>query len=180
MTLGEAYLTDVRGRFVSLKRLADAALAQAETDFFTVTGPEDNSLAVIVKHLSGNMVSRWENLHSDGESPDRDRDAEFVASESRDELLAGWETGWATLFRALGGLAADGLLSTVTIRGEPHTVMAAVNRQLSHYAYHVGQIVFLAKHFQGGRWESLSIPRGESAAYNRKMTGQPEKLPRNV
>ncbi len=172
MTLGEAYLADVRSRFVSLKGLADAALGQAETDFFTVTGPEDNSLAVIVKHLSGNMVSRWGDLHADGESPDRDRDAEFVASESRDELLANWETGWATLFRALDALAADGLLNTVTIRGEPHTVMAAVNRQLSHYAYHVGQIVFLAKHFQGERWESLSIPRGASAAFNRKMTGR--------
>ncbi len=175
MSLGEHYLADVRGRFVSLKGLADAALEQAEADFFTVTGPEDNSLAVVVKHLSGNMVSRWGNLRGDGESPNRDRDAEFVVRESRDELLAGWEAGWDTLFRALDGLTADRLLGTMTIRGEPHTVMAAINRQVSHYAYHVGQIVFLAKHFQGERWESLSIPRGASAAYNREKMGQGEK-----
>ncbi len=172
MSLGKHYLADVRGRFVSLKGLADAALEQAETDFFTLTGPQDNSLAVIVKHLSGNMVSRWGDLHGDGESPNRDRDDEFVVSENRNELLARWEAGWDTLFRALDGLAADRLLNTVTIRGEPHTIMAAVNQQLSHYAYHVGQIVFLAKHFQGERWESLSIPRGQSAAYNREMMGQ--------
>ena len=173
--MGEHYLTDVRGRFVSLKNLADAALGQAETGFFATLGPEDNSLAVIVKHLSGNMVSRWGDLHADGESPNRDRDAEFIVGENRDALMAGWEVGWATLFRALDGLTADRLLDTVTIRGEPHTVMAAINRQVSHYAYHVGQIVFLAKHFQGERWESLSIPRGASAAYNREKMGQGEK-----
>ncbi len=186
MSLGEHYLADVRGRFVSLKKLADAALGQAETNFFTTLGPEDNSLAVIVKHLSGNMVSRWGNLQMDGENPNRDRDAEFVVGETRDALMVGWETGWDTLFRALDGLAADRLLDTVTIRGEPHTMMAAIDRQLSHYAYHVGQIVFLAKHFQGERWESLSIPRGASAAYNREMMEQKKdnraarKLPRNA
>ncbi len=171
MSLGEHYLADVRDRFVGLKKLADAALGQAKADFFTVTGPEDNSLAVVVKHLSGNMVSRWGNLYGDGESPNRDRDAEFVVSENWDELLARWEAGWDTLFRTLDGLTADRLLDTVTIRGEPHTVMAAINRQVSHYGYHVGQIVLLAKHFQGVRWESLSIPKGQSAAFNRKMTG---------
>lgn len=169
MSLGEAYLTDVRSRFVSLKKLADDALRQADADFFTVLGPEDNSLAVIVKHLSGNMVSRWANLNEDGESKTRDRDAEFVVSESREELLAGWETGWNTLFDALDSLNPDKLLDTIKIRGEAHTMMAAINRQLSHYAYHVGQIVFLAKHFFGEAWESLSIPRGESAAFNREM-----------
>ena len=170
MSLGEAYLTDVQSRFVSLKKLADDALAQAETDFFTVSRPEDNSLAVIIKHLSGNMVSRWGNLSEDGESRARDRDAEFVILESREELLAQWETGWNTLFQALESLNPDRLLNTVEIRGEPHTMMAAINRQLSHYAYHVGQIVFLAKHFQGEAWASLSIARGESAAFNRKMS----------
>lgn len=167
--LGEPYLEDVRSRFVSLKGLADAALQQAEADFFTVTGPEDNALAVIVKHLSGNMVSRWGSLGGDGESAARDRDAEFVIDEGRDALLARWETGWETLFHALDGLTADELMNTVTIRGEAHTVMAAINRQLSHYAYHVGQIVFLAKHFRGEAWESLSIPRGGSAAFNERM-----------
>ena len=170
MRLGEAYLADVSSRFESLKKLADDALKQADADFFTVLGPEDNSLAVIVKHLSGNMVSRWGNLSEDGESKTRDRDAEFVISESREELLAGWERGWNTLFQALDSLEPDKLSDTVKIRGEAHTVMVAVNRQLSHYAYHVGQIVFLAKHFQGETWESLSIPRGGSAAFNEKMT----------
>ena len=167
--LGEHYLKDVRGRFVSLKKLADASLEQAQADFFTATGPEDNSLAVIIKHLSGNMVSRWGNLSEDGESPTRDRDAEFVVSEGRDELLARWETGWETLFAALDAQTPDSLLDTVTIRGEPHTMMAAINRQLGHYAYHVGQIIFLAKHFQGEAWETLSIPRGGSASFNRTM-----------
>lgn len=167
--LGEHYLTDVRSRFASLKGLADAALAQAEADFFTVPGPEDNALAVLVKHLSGNMISRWGNLSGDGESEARDRDAEFVVRESRDELLAGWERGWGVLFRALDAQTAETLLTTVTIRGEPHTLLEAINRQLSHYAYHVGQIVFLAKHFRAEAWETLSIPRGRSAAFNRKM-----------
>lgn len=171
MSFGEKYLGDVRGRFTSLKGLADASLKQAEADFFTATGPEDNSLAVIVKHLSGNMISRWGNLKGDGESQIRNRDAEFVIHESRDELIAAWETGWETLFRALDVQTPHGLLDTVTIRGEAHTVMAAINRQLSHYAYHVGQIVFLAKHFQAEAWETLSIPRGGSAAFNQKMSG---------
>ena len=169
MSLGEAYLTDVRSRFVSLKKLADDALKQADTDFFTVLGPEDNSLAVIVKHLSGNMVSRWGNLEGDGESGARDRDAEFIISESREKLLTQWENGWNTLFWALESLNSDNLLDTVTIRGEAHTMLAAINRQLSHYAYHVGQIVFLAKHFRGEAWASLSIARRESAAFNQKM-----------
>ena len=169
MTLGEIYLTDVRSRFNNLKKLADDALKQADADFFTVLGSEDNSLAVIVKHLSGNMVSRWGNLEEDGESRARDRDAEFVIAESQDELIKRWETGWDTLFRALDSLNPDKLLDTVTIRGEAHSVLQAINRQLSHYAYHVGQIVFLAKHFRGEAWESLSIPRGGSAAFNEKM-----------
>ncbi len=169
MSLGEAYLTDVRNRFVSLKKLADEALKQADADFFTVLGPEDNSLAVIVKHLSGNMMSRWGNLNEDGESRVRDRDAEFVISENQDELLERWAQSWNTLFQALDLLTPEDLLNTVTIRGETHSVMAAINRQLSHYAYHVGQIVFLAKHFRGEGWVSLSIPRGESAAFNQQM-----------
>lgn len=167
--LGDLYLADVRGRFVSLKKLADAALGQAEADFFTAPGPEDNSLAVIVKHVSGNMRSRWSDLSGDGESEARDRDAEFVISESRDDLLLDWESGWQTLFTALDDLTVDRLTHTVTIRGEAHPVLAAINRQLSHYALHVGQIVFLAKHFQGEAWETLSIPRGGSATFNAQM-----------
>lgn len=137
--LGEHYLKDVRSRFASLKGLADAALEQAEADFFTVTGPEDNSLAVLVKHLSGNMISRWGNLSGDGESEARDRDAEFIISEGRDTLLAEWKAGWQTLFTALDAQTAAALMTTVTIRREPHTLLAAINRQLSHYAYHVGR-----------------------------------------
>jgi ABC-type branched-subunit amino acid transport system ATPase component len=170
--LGAHYLTDVRNRFAGLKGLADAALEQAEADFFTVTGPEDNSLAVLVKHLSGNMISRWGNLVVDGESEARDRDAEFVVQESRVELMASWEKGWQTLFAALNVQAAETLMTTVTIRGEPHTLLEAINRQLSHYAYHVGQMVFLAKHFRGTAWETLSIPRGGSTAFNERMRGE--------
>lgn len=170
--LGEHYLEDVRSRFASLKGLADAALAQAEASFFTVPGPEDNSLAVLVKHLSGNMISRWGNLSGDGESEARDRDAEFVIQESRDVLLAEWEKAWGTLFTALDAQTAETLTATVTIRGEAHTLLAAINRQLGHYALHVGQIVLLAKHFRGTAWEPLSIPRGGSAAFNKRMRGE--------
>lgn len=172
--LGQHYLEDVRKRLLNLKDLADAALRQAEADFFTELGPGDNSLAVLVKHLSGNMISRWGNPGGDGESPARDRDAEFIIGEGRDALLGRWETGWKTLFRALDAVTEERLLEVVAIRGAPHTMMEAVNRQLSHYAYHVGQMVFLAKHFRGEAWESLSIPRGKSAAFNREMIKQPE------
>lgn len=166
--LGAHYLRDVQRRFQSLKTLADDAISQAESDFFTVLGSEDNSVAVIVKHVSGNMRSRWRDfLTSDGEKPGRDRDREFVAQESQEVLLEAWERGWATLFEALAGLEPHHLLHTVTIRGEAHAVLEAINRQLNHYAYHVGQIVLLAKHFCGKTWRSLSIPKGESAAFNR-------------
>ncbi len=173
--LGAHYLQDIQRRFRSLKTLADDAIAQAESDFFTVLGSEDNSVAVIVKHVSGNMRSRWRNfLTSDGEKAERDRDLEFVIQESKEVLLEAWERGWATLFGALEGLEPHHLLQHVTIRGEAHTVLEAVNRQLSHYAYHVGQIVFLAKHLCGAAWRSLSIPKGESAAFNQTFAkGQP-------
>ncbi len=169
------YLRDVQRHFQSLKTLADDAIAQAESDFFTVLGSEDNSVAVIVKHVSGNMTSRWRGfLTNDGEKAERDRDREFIVQESKEVLLEAWERGWVTLFEALEELEPQHLLQHVTIRGEAHTVLEAINRQLSHYAYHVGQIVFLAKHFCGEAWRSLSIPKGESAAFNRTFTkGQP-------
>lgn len=180
--LGEQYLADVRSRFEHLKGLADAALGQTETGFFTVIGPEDNSLAILVKHLSGNMIARWQglahkNLAQDGEPKNRDRDAEFVVQEDRQALMAQWEKGWQTLFSALEAQTPETLLETLEIRGELHTVMAAVNRQLNHYAYHVGQIVFLAKHFRGEAWQTLSIPRGGSVAFNERMRSRRE--PRN-
>ena len=165
--LGAHYLRDIQRHFQSLKNLADNAIAQAERDFFTVLGSEDNSVAVIVKHMSGNMRSRWRDfLTSDGEKGERDRDREFVIQESKEDLLEAWERGWTTLFEALAGLEPQHLLQHVTIRGEAHAVLEAINRQLSHYAYHVGQIVLLAKHFCGETWRSLSIPKGESAAFN--------------
>ena len=165
------YLDDVRHRFRSLKKLADHAIAQAEEDFFTVLAAQDNSIAIIVKHMSGNMKSRWHDfLHSDGEKSERDRDGEFIVRESQEVLLVAWEAGWTVLFRALAGLEPHHLLQRITIRGEPHTVLAAINRQLSHYAYHVGQIVLLAKHFCGAAWRPLSIPKGKSAAFNRAFT----------
>ena len=161
------YLDDVRHRFRSLKKLADHAMAQAEEGFFTVLAAQGNSIAIIVKHMSGNMRSRWRDfLRSDGEKPERDRDREFIVQESQEVLLAAWEAGWTVLFEALERLEPHHLLQRVTIRGEPHTVLEAINRQLSHYAYHVGQIVLLAKHFCGAAWRPLSIPKGESEAFN--------------
>ena len=165
--VGAYYLTDVHRRFRSLKALADHAMAQAEEDFFTVLAAQDNSIAIIVKHMSGNMRSRWRDfLHSDGEKPERDRDREFIVQESQEVLLVAWEAGWTVLFRALDSLEPHHLLQSVTIRGELHTVLEAISRQLSHYAYHVGQIVLLAKHFCGEMWRSLSIPKGKSEAFN--------------
>ncbi len=161
------YLGNIHHHFKSLKKLADVAIVQVEEDFFTLLASEDNSNAIIVKHVSGNMTSRWRDfLTSDGEKPERGRDREFVVQESKEDLLEAWETGWATLFETLDSLDPEHLLQSVTIRGESHTVLEAINRQLAHYAYHVGQIVLLAKHFCGDTWRLLSIPRGESAAFN--------------
>ena len=156
--------------FERLKNLADRAMAQLGADqLFTVPGEGDNSVAVIVKHMSGNMRSRWENfLTSDGEKPYRQRDLEFIitADDSREALMARWEEAWAVMFQELKPLRSADLIRTVAIRGEPLGVLQAINRQLTHYAYHVGQIVFLAKHLVGPRWKSLSIPVGESEKFN--------------
>ena len=123
--------------------------------------PESNSIATIVKHITGNMRSRWTDfLSTDGEKPNRNRDSEFVdPPATREALLATWEDGWQHVFRAIEPLTDADLARTVTIRGEPHSVMQAINRQLTHYACHIGQIMMLAKHFAGDRWQSLSIPR---------------------
>ena len=132
---------------------------------------ESNSIATIVKHLAGNMRSRWVDfLTTDGEKPDRNRDSEFEAPPAtRAELMRTWEGGWQHVFGALGGLTDADLGRTVTIRKEPHSVMQAINRQVAHYACHVGQIIFLAKHFRSSDWKSLSIPRGKSAEFSRKV-----------
>lgn len=166
----ETYLETVRREFGRLKELADGAIVQLDDEqFFKNLSEIDNSVAVTAKHLAGNMLSRWRNfLTTDGEKPDRNRDSEFVISESdtRAVLLHLWETGWQCLFDALNSIDEDDLGSTVQIRRERHSVMQAINRQLTHYAYHVGQIVFLARHLAGAGWKTLSVPKGYSNLFN--------------
>ena len=142
-----------------------------DDQLIAVSDEEMNSIAVIVKHMAGNMRSRWTDfLTTDGEKPDREREMEFAEPPaSRKELLALWEQGWQCVFEALEPLSDQDLQRTVTIRGEVHSVMQAINRQVAHYPYHCGQIVFLAKHFQHANWKSLSVPRGQSAEFNRRV-----------
>jgi hypothetical protein len=156
-----------------LKRLADRAVAQvSDEDLFVMLDEESNSIAIIMKHIAGNMRSRWMDfLTSDGEKPDRNRDSEFVIEDedTKENVLKHWEVGWRCLFEALAPLVPEDLNRTVLIRGELHSVVQAINRQLTHYGYHVGQIVFLARHLAAGRWQSLSIPRGQSETFNAAM-----------
>jgi len=166
--LTTSYLEDSLAVLRQYKKMAEAAIAQVRDDQLTaVLDPEMNSIAQIVKHMAGNMRSRWTDfLTSDGEKPDRNRDTEFEQPPStREQVMTLWEDGWRRLFEALEPLSEGDLKRTVTIRGEPHSVMQAINRQLAHYASHIGQIVFLAKHLQHSNWKSLSIPRGKSAEY---------------
>ena len=171
--LGQHYLENVIAEFRTLKKLGERALAQlTDEQFFVTLDPESNSVAIIVKHLAGNMRSRWTDfLTSDGEKPERQRDSEFVldANTTRAAVLQWWEQGWRCLFDALAALQPDDLLRTVVIRLEDHTVVQAINRQLTHYASHVGQIVFLAKHLKSTAWQTLSVPRGQSEQFNQKM-----------
>jgi hypothetical protein len=171
-TLAQHYLDNAAEEFRGLKKLADKAAAQvSDEEFFRAIDPESNSIAVIMKHVAGNLRSRWTDfLTSDGEKPDRHRDTEFLTEgEDRAAVLERWEAGWRTLFDTLEGLRGVDPMRTVTIRREPHTVVEAVNRQLAHYGQHTGQIVFLAKHLKSSDWKTLSIPRGQSEAFNRKM-----------
>ena len=164
-----SYVKDSTEVFHVYKRLGDRAMQQAPDEgLFASLDAESNSIATIVKHLSGNMRSRWTDfLTSDGEKPDRNRDAEFEAPpKTRAELLAMWESGWKALFDALAGVADADLTRSITIRGEAHSVMQAINRNATHTAYHVGQIVFLAKHFAGSQWTALTVPRGKSGQFN--------------
>jgi len=167
--LGRHLLDDVQLTFRKLRRQAEDALAQVDdAAFFRVLDPESNSLALIVKHVAGNQRSRWTDfLTSDGEKPDRHRDTEFEQTDDdgRDALMARWNAGWDLLAATLAALGPDDLTRPVTIRGEPHTVLQAIDRQLVHYAQHVGQIVFLAKHLAGPAWKTLSIPRGRSRSF---------------
>ena len=167
-----SYLEDSIGVFRHYKRLAEGAMAQvSDEELYVALDPEMNSIAVIVKHMAGNMCSRWTDfLTTDGEKPWRDRDCEFeLPPEGREALLELWERGWASLFGALEPLTEADLGRTITIRGEAHSVMQAINRQLAHYPYHCGQIVFLAKHLKGEHWRSLSVPRKQSQEFNRRV-----------
>lgn len=167
-----SYLEDSITLFEQYKKLAERAMEQiSEEQLFAALDPEMNSIAVIVKHLAGNMISRWTGfLTSDGEKPDRDRDAEFEnPPQTRQALMELWNRGWACVFSALEPLTDADMNRTITIRGEAHSVLQAMNRQLGHYAYHVGQIVFLAKHFQSERWKSLTIPRGQSKQFTERV-----------
>jgi hypothetical protein len=168
-----SYLEDSLEIFRHYKRMGERAMAQiAEDQLFASLDAEANSIAIIVKHLAGNMRSRFTNfLTEDGEKPDRNRDSEFEgAATTRGELMGQWENGWAIVFGALEPLTNEDMERTVTIRGEAHSVMQAIHRQVAHYAYHVGQIVLLAKHAAGSRWESLSVPRGKSGEFNRRVS----------
>jgi len=167
-----SYIEDVLSLFRYYKQLAERAMAQVtDEQLFTVLDPEANSIAIVVKHVAGNMRSRWTDfLSTDGEKPDRDRDSEFVSPPAtRADLLSMWEEGWSRLFSAIEPLSDADLARTITIRGERHSVMQAINRQLAHYPHHVGQIVMLAKHFAYDHWQSLSVPRNRSADFNRRV-----------
>ena len=167
-----SYLEDSIAVFRQYKTLAERAMAQIPDDqLCAVLDPEMNSIALIVKHLAGNMRSRWTDfLTSDGEKPSRNRDSEFVEPPAtHQDLMRIWEDGWTRLFNALTPLTEADLSRKVTIRGEPHSVMQAINRQLAHYASHCGQIVFLAKHLQYEHWKSLSIPRNKSAEFTQRV-----------
>jgi hypothetical protein len=167
-----SYLEDSLAVLRYYKKLAESAMVQVtDEQLRAVLDPEMNSIAVIVKHLAGNMRSRWVDfLTTDGEKPDRNRDTEFVdPPPTREELMRLWEHGWDCVFNALGPLSDADMARTVRIRGEAHSVTQAINRQIAHYAYHVGQILLLAKHFQHERWQSPSVPRNRSAEFNQRV-----------
>lgn len=161
--LGKHYLENSIHEFRKLKDLGDKSFNQIkDEDFFWSPDEESNSIAIIVRHLSGNMISRWTDfLATDGEKKSRKRDEEFerIFYTDKDDVISRWEKGWNRLFKTLESLNEDDLLKEVKIRKEPHTVVQAINRQLTHYAYHIGQIVYISKHLESSNWKSLSIPR---------------------
>jgi hypothetical protein len=167
-----SYLEDALELLRYYKRLGERAMDQvSDEQLFEALDADGNSIAVIVKHMAGNMRSRWTDfLTSDGEKPDRDRDSEFVdPPPTREGVLQLWNHGWDIVFGAIEPLTEADLTRTITVRGEPHSVMQAISRQLAHYPHHIGQIVLLAKHFAGDRWQSLTIPRNRSAEFNRRV-----------
>ena len=168
------FLRESLSAFESYKKLAEKSFEQvSDEEFFRSIDEEANSIAVLTKHLGGNLRSRWTDfLTTDGEKPDRNRDSEFVmADDARESLMRFWETGWQTLFETLKSLKTEDLNKIVTIRGEAFTVVKAINRALAHAAYHIGQIVLLAKHFRAAEWRTLSIPRNKSAEFNQYLSG---------
>jgi hypothetical protein len=173
--LAAHYLEEAIRQMKGHKRLGEGALAQlSDEQFFVTLDPESNSVAIVVKHLAGNMRSRFTDfLTSDGEKPDRHRDSEFELSSAttRAEVMQWWEAGWKIVLDALTALKPEDVSRTVYIRHEPHSVLQAINRQIAHYAYHVGQIVFLAKHMRSTEWKNLSVPRGQSEQFNARMAG---------
>ena len=167
-----AYLDEARRAFRGYKRMAEGAFAQIHDDeLFRQIDPESNSVAIIIKHIAGNMRSRFTDfLTSDGEKPDRHRDSEFImeGNVTRDQLMQAWEKNWELVFEAIASLRPGDLGRVITIRGKEHTVLQAINRALTHYAYHIGQITFLGKHFRQADWKSLSIPKGQSETFGKE------------
>ena len=176
------YLDEARRQMRGYKRLGEGAMAQLQDkEFFVTLDPESNSVAILVKHLAGNMRSRFTDfLTTDGEKPDRFRDQEFelTAATTRAEVMQWWEDGWERVLAAIGSLQPEDVMRTVTIRGEPHTVLQAINRQIAHYAHHIGQMLFLAKHLRSSEWKSLSIPRGKSEQYKTAPSKSERGVPR--
>ena len=171
------YHDDALTSFRNYKKLAERAIEQvSHEEFFAAIDAEANSIAVIVKHIAGNSRSRWTDfLTSDGEKPDRNRDTEFeLLDETRESLMKFWEDGWQTLFDAIEPLSPDDFSKSITIRGQEHTIVEAITRQLTHYSYHIGQIVLLAKHFRSAEWKTLSVPKNRSAEFNQYLA---EKKP---
>ena len=171
------YLEEARRQMRGHKRMGESAMTQLkDEDFFVTLDAEANSVAIIVRHLAGNMRSRFTDfLTTDGEKPDRFRDREFeiMPTTARADVMAWWEEGWAIVFSAIDSLKAEDVMRIVTVRGEPHTVLQAINRQIAHYAQHIGQIVFLAKHLKAGEWKTLSIPRGKSEEFKSVVPKSP-------
>ena len=179
MEINNQYLQSVNKQFLYYKAVGEKAMEQLEPQqlFFTVN-EDTNSIAMIVKHLSGNMLSRWTDfLTTDGEKEWRNRDSEFENDlKSKEEVLALWNKGWKCLFTALNQLRPEQLSEIIYIRNEGHSVIEAINRQLAHYPYHIGQIVFYAKQLKNSDWESLSIPKNQSDSYNADKFSQEKSI----
>ena len=180
--MGSKFITDYHrdalSSFRNYKKLAERAIEQvSEEEFFAAIDAESNSIAVVVKHIAGNLHSRWRAfLTTDGEKADRDRDAEFeLIEDTRESLMGFWEAGWQILFDNVEPLTEEDFSKTITIRGEPHSVVEAINRQLTHYSYHIGQIVFLAKHLKSVEWITLSVPRSRSGDFNQFLAQKQAK-----